>query len=89
MSGSGTCAVTVCKYCNGTHAALCPMIKAIEYFENGTVKRVEFKTQQDYYLQPIPMGGQHIPIPNITPSIAPNTCVSVTQGRDQWLIPNN
>jgi len=37
-----------CQYCNGYHPALCPTVKAIEYFENGKIKRVEFKTAADY-----------------------------------------
>jgi hypothetical protein len=37
-----------CPYCGQHHTGICPMVKAIEYFENGTVKRVEFKTPSDY-----------------------------------------
>ena len=38
-----------CPYCshpnsNVYHLGKCPYIKAIEYYENGTVKRVEFNS---------------------------------------------
>lgn len=41
---SGTLAVTVatCAWCGCIHNAKCPLVKAIEYHANGTVKRVEF-----------------------------------------------
>lgn len=34
--------VAHCPYCGSGHAGTCPRIKAIEYFENGMIKRVEF-----------------------------------------------
>lgn len=34
------------------HQGTCPTVKAIEYFPDGTVKRVEFKCTSDY--MPIP-----------------------------------
>lgn len=37
-----------CEYCDQTHGKRCPSVKAIEYFENGQVKRVEFMTPMDY-----------------------------------------
>jgi len=36
-----------CPYCGMIHAGACPRVKAIEYFENGMVKRVEFKDDGD------------------------------------------
>jgi hypothetical protein len=39
---------TTCAYCGGSHAAVCGLIKAIEYFQDGSVRRVEFKTAMDY-----------------------------------------
>jgi hypothetical protein len=41
-----------CAYCGMRHATKCPLVRAIEYFENGLVKRVEFMTPSDY-LAPI------------------------------------
>lgn len=38
-----------CKYCGTYHTTKCPLIKAIDYQEDGvTIKRVEFMTPADY-----------------------------------------
>ena len=37
-----------CPHCGGIHTAKCPLIKAIDYHEDGTVKRVEFYAPKDY-----------------------------------------
>jgi hypothetical protein len=38
-----------CEYCGlAKHPAICPTVKAIEYFPSGKVKRVEFKCAPDY-----------------------------------------
>jgi hypothetical protein len=43
-----------CRWCGETHIkGTCPKVKAIEFFENGEVKRVEFMTPQDL----MPMNG--------------------------------
>lgn len=34
-------AAAFCGYCGGYHAGMCPRIKAIEWYPNGTVKLVE------------------------------------------------
>lgn len=34
--------VAACPYCGAIHSALCPRISAIEYFRDGTTRRVEF-----------------------------------------------
>ncbi len=31
-----------CAYCASSHPGKCPLVKSIEYHENGNVKRVEF-----------------------------------------------
>lgn len=36
-----------CKWCGLTHGAKCPEIKAIEFYEDGTIKRVELLTPAD------------------------------------------
>ena len=36
-----------CRWCGMYHGALCPAVAAIEYFADGSVKRVEFKTAVD------------------------------------------
>ena len=40
-----------CRYCGHFHGVRCPEVKAIEYFPDGTVKRVEYVTPTD--LMPI------------------------------------
>jgi hypothetical protein len=43
-----------CRWCGETHIkGTCPKVKAIEFFENGEVRRVEFMTPRDYHYQPI------------------------------------
>lgn len=36
-----------CGYCGCLHDGTRPKVKAIEYYPNGTVKRVEFKGDDD------------------------------------------
>jgi hypothetical protein len=31
-----------CPWCDGSHTGRCPQVKALEYHENGQVKRVEY-----------------------------------------------
>ena len=50
-----------CRWCGVFHGPLCPAVKAIEYFECGSIKRVEFKTAGDYAV-PIPVSGLLPPI---------------------------
>ena len=38
-----------CQWCGNFHATKCPMVKAIEYFDNGLMKRVEFYSATDYH----------------------------------------
>lgn len=33
--------VEPCRYCGAFHGPLCPMVRAIEYYRDGRVKRVE------------------------------------------------
>lgn len=37
-----TTIATSCPHCGVGHVGTCPRIKAIEYYENGTVRRIEF-----------------------------------------------
>lgn len=47
-----------CGYCGSTirHPGVCPSVRAFEYHENGTIKRVEFHPPQPmpYYYPPQP-----------------------------------
>ena len=38
----------ICPHCGNIHAIKCPLIKAIEYNQDGTIKRLEFYSQNDY-----------------------------------------
>ena len=31
-----------CRYCGSHHEGACPRVKAVEYYRDGSVKRVEF-----------------------------------------------
>jgi hypothetical protein len=31
-----------CQWCGMIHVARCPLVRALEYFDNGMLKRVEF-----------------------------------------------
>ena len=33
-----------CIFCRGMHMGRCPIVKSVEYFPNGTVKKVEYIT---------------------------------------------
>jgi hypothetical protein len=37
-----------CQWCGHTHGDLCPHVKAFEYHESGSLKRVEFFTPNDH-----------------------------------------
>lgn len=38
-----------CPHCGGwPHQGVCPMVQAVEYHPDGTIKRVEYKTSKDY-----------------------------------------
>ena len=36
-----------CKYCGNVHRGRCPEVKAVEYHEDGGIKRIEFVTPSD------------------------------------------
>lgn len=40
-----------CGYCGSWHGTKCPLVKAYEYNQDGTIKRVEFYSPADY--QPV------------------------------------
>ena len=46
---------TACRWCGMLHGPACPALKAIEFFENGMVKRVEFKTAANHGPQLYPV----------------------------------
>jgi len=32
----------LCRYCGGHHAGVCPRVKSIEYFQDGSLKLIQF-----------------------------------------------
>ncbi len=40
--GSGSYVMN-CRHCGGSHSDQCPRVKTIDYYEDGTVKRVEYR----------------------------------------------
>lgn len=56
-----------CGHCGCWHGLLCPFVKAVEYYPDGTVKRIEYMTTPAS--PPVPQ-----PIPPLT--WGPNTCLS-------------
>lgn len=78
-----------CEYCSTQHSIVyhggsCPRVKSIEYYPNGTVKRVEFVTPNDYAapIQPQPYAPVNPGWPGINPypyQLQP-TWISTTTG---------
>lgn len=48
MSTTASIDATKCRWCGMIHGPHCPMLKAIECYADGTIKRVEFKSANDY-----------------------------------------
>lgn len=42
-----TTTISECRHCGKSHGLRCPEVKALEYFESGELKRVEFVTPAD------------------------------------------
>lgn len=63
-----------CPYCGLIHAAMCGLVKAMEYHPDGSIKRVEFKTAADYPQQvttlPPPIHGLRGPVGSFSRSAA-------------------
>lgn len=41
-TSSDTVQLSTCRWCGCSHDGMCPRVKTIEYYRNGSVKRVEF-----------------------------------------------
>lgn len=37
----------LCPFCSNYHLGRCTEVKSIEYYENGTIKKVEYENGQD------------------------------------------
>ena len=60
---STTSGIEVCAYCGMIHTGVCPRVKAIEYYPDGIVKRVEFVDSESSPSSP----------PGFTPTVFPWT----------------
>lgn len=67
-----TSAPSSCQWCGATHQTKCPLVKAIEYHEDGRVNRVEFMTANDY--------------PPLGQPVAWNTYHCVSDGHTVWQV---
>jgi hypothetical protein len=69
--------ITKCAFCDGYHGGRCPHVKSIEYYKDGSVKRVEFLTPNDYAW---PSSDQWSSTPRITWSSQKIPIVTVEDG---------
>ena len=72
-----------CPHCGLIHGPRCPSVKAIEYFPDGTVKRVEYLTPADY-ASPLPPIFPDQP-PTWSPSPIPYCSADPPPGRPTML----
>ena len=58
---SGYITVHLCPRCGGGHVLTgCPHVRAIEYHDNGQIKRIEFVSHSDYWQRvPLRWGGPY------------------------------
>ena len=63
-----------CSHCGQPpHPGVCPMVKAVEYYENGQIRRVEYKGASDYMapFMPAPYAPPNPPLPPGLPNPVP------------------
>lgn len=77
---SGYISTMPCRHCNQYHTGRCPQVKAIEYYPDGKVKRVEFTDPGDYGL---PLGVPSQPRDPIDPPYIV-TVGSTSAGSYEW-----
>lgn len=53
VTSTGTLTLKSCQHCGNVHAGQCPRVKAVEYYRDGSVKRVEYHAPTDA----IPVGS--------------------------------
>lgn len=76
-----------CEWCSDehnevSHTGKCPKVKAIEYYDSGAVKRVEFYGPEDYIA---PFGPYVGPLPD-TPVPPYKTTVSDNTSNAEWVV---
>lgn len=47
VTGTAVEATEACRYCGSLHVGMCPKVSAIDYYEDGSIKRVEFHAVQN------------------------------------------
>lgn len=47
-TSAGTGVNEPCRWCGIRHGPMCPTVKAMEFHQDGTIKRVEFNGASDY-----------------------------------------
>ena len=55
MNNTDIFALAKCQYCGNQHDGICHLIKSIEFFENGLVKKVEFKDSESSGVEATPV----------------------------------
>lgn len=40
-----------CPFCSQIHEGQCPIVKSVEYYPNGTIKKVEYVTEDEMSYQ--------------------------------------
>ena len=72
-----TADIETCPHCGGIHNGRCHRIKAIEYHENGTVKRIEYHSEPRSFdwqdIEPVVMNPDirwHVPPDMRSPSVS-------------------
>ena len=71
-----------CQHCGNIHEFRCPLIKSIEYYEDGSIKKIEYMTPADYGSTYITVPAYQYPvhrppvIPHYPITIFGNTCGS-------------
>lgn len=53
-----------CRWCGACHTGKCPLVSAIEYHEDGSVKRVEFHASQPTQPEPIDIAQTLVTLAN-------------------------
>lgn len=48
-TGTFSASGTACQWCGYFHSAICPRVRSIEYYNDGSLKRVEFDPGQLYH----------------------------------------
>ena len=78
---ASTARVSHCQHCGNYHTGQCPRIKAIEYYANGTVKRIEFFEPAQAY------SGlwQTKPSPYLPPYKITSSAISVIPSDKVWV----